>query len=166
LRIYIPLTVPALRNAVIAGNVTPIGGVVFAVTDDLRAEYPAADDEELEYLAMTDASRASLRLMAADGTAWLRVVVAADVPNVEPIPDRDRAAGLVSGPVPWTQLASVHLDGAEAADTVRAAALVVDAADLGDDDAEFAVGSADDIDLGWYAPGEIRYLIEDVDAQL
>jgi len=41
---------------------------------------------------------------------------------------------------------------------------VVDQADLGDDDAEFVVGSAEDSGLAWYAPGEIAYLIEDLDA--
>ena len=45
---------------------------------------------------------------------------------------------------------------------VREAAAVIDAADLGDDDAEFALGSAEDFDLAWYAPGEIRYLVEEL----
>ncbi len=66
--------------------------------------------------------------------------------------------------MPWKQVASVHLDGAEAADVVRAAAAMVDRADLGDDDAEFAVGSAEDIALAWYAPGEVAYLLEDLDS--
>jgi len=33
---------------------------------------------------------------------------------------------------------------------------------LGDDDAEFTLGSAEDFDLAWYAPGEIRYLLEEL----
>jgi len=140
--------------------------VVFAVTDDLRQEYPEADDEELEYLAMADAARACLRLLAAAPAdePQMRVVISADVRNAVPTPDLDRAAARLAEPVPWKQVASVHLDGAEAADVVRAAVAMVDRADLGDDDAEFVVGSAEDVALAWYAPGEVVYLIEDLDS--
>lgn len=165
MRIYIPVIMSTLRKVVADREVTPLGGIVFAVTDDLRREYPDADDEELEYLALTDAARACLRLLAAAGPEepQLRIVIAADVPEVTSATDLDRAAARVAGSVPWKRIASFHLDGAEAADVVRAAAAVVDQADLGDDDAEFAVGSAEDIDLAWYAPGEIAYFIEDLD---
>jgi hypothetical protein len=164
-RIYIPLTLSRLREVVAARAVTPQGGVVFAVTDDLRGEYPDADDEELEYLAMSDAARACLRLLAAAPAdeAQLRVVVSADVDTALATPDLDRAAASFRGTVPWKQIASVHLDGAEAGDVVREAAAMVDRADLGDDDAEFAVGSAEDVALAWYAPGEVAYLLEDLD---
>jgi hypothetical protein len=37
---------------------------------------------------------------------------------------------------------------------------VVDAADLGDPDAEFTVGSAEDHALAWYAPQELPFLLE------
>jgi len=166
MRVYIPLTLSGLREVVAAREVTPQGGVVFGVTDDLREEYPDADDEELEYLAMTDAARACLRLMAAAPAdeAQLRVVISADVQTAVPTPDLDRAAARVQGPVSWKQIASVHLDGAEAAEVVREAAAMVDRADLGDDDAEFVVGSAEDVALAWYAPGEVAYLIEDLDS--
>ncbi len=165
MRVYIPIILSTLRAVVADKQVTPRGGVVFAVTDDLRREYPEADDEELEYLAMTDAARACLRLLAAASAdePQLRVVISADVATAVATPDLDRAAAHIDAPVPWKQIASVHLDGADAADVVRAAAAVVDQADLGDDDAEFAVGSAEDIALGWYAPGEVAYLIEDLD---
>jgi hypothetical protein len=165
-RIYIPVTLTTLRRVVDARSVTPLGGVVFAVTDDLRSEYPEADDEELEYLAMSDAARACLRLLSAAGADEppLRVVISADVTVAIATPDLDRAAAQVDGPIGWKQIASFHLDGAEAAEVVRAAMLVVDDADLGDDDAEFAVGSAEDLSLGWYAPGEISYLLTDLDS--
>ncbi len=166
MRIYIPVILSTLREVVANKEVSPRGGVVFAVTDDLRQEYPDADDEELEFLAMTDAARACLRLLAAAGAdePQLRVVISADVPTARSTPDLDRAAASIEGSVPWKHIASVHLDGADAADVVRAAVAVVDQADLGDDDAEFAVGSAEDIALGWYAPGEVAYLIEDLDS--
>lgn len=163
MRIYIPVTLSTLRQVVADRSVRPLRGVVFAVTDDLRLEYADADDEELEYLAMSDAARACLRLLAAADRdePQLRVVISADAPSVTPTPDRDRAAATISGSVPWSQIAAVHLDGADAADVVRAAAAVVDQADLGNGDAEFTVGSAEDIALAWYAPSEVAYLLED-----
>ena len=129
---------------------TPQGGVVFGVTDDLRAEYPDADDEELEYLAMSDAARACLRLLAAAPAdePQLRVVISADVADRRATPDLDRPRPASQGSVPWKQIASVHLDGAEAVEVVREASAMVDRADLGDDDAEFVVGSAEDIASG------------------
>ena len=162
MRIYIPVLLSTLREVLRDRSVTPRGGVVFAVTADLRDEYPDADDEELEYLAMSDAATACLRLLAAAGPTEpsLRVVIAADVPQVTSASDRDRAAATVSGAVLWRQIVSVHLDDRAAAEVVRAAAAVVDQADLGDDDAEFAVGSAQDIELNWYAPSEVEYLME------
>ena len=36
----------------------------------------------------------------------------------------------------------------------------VDEADLGDEDAEFVVGDAQDHDLAWYAPQELPFLLE------
>lgn len=165
MRIYIPVTLSGLRAVVTDREARPQGGVVFGVTDDLRQEYADADDEELEYLAMSDAGRACLRLLASapPDEPPMRVVIAADVPVAESMPHRDRAAARVTDPVLWKQIASFHLDGAEAAEVVRAAVAVIDEADLGDDDAEFAVGTAEDAALAWYAPGEIAYLIEDLD---
>ena len=165
-RIYLPGTLSGVRAALAAGAVPVRSGVGFAVTGSLRAEYPGWSEEELEYLAMLDASRASLRLLAAadPDEPSLRVVVAADVDESRAIPRPERAVVAVGGDsVPWKRVVSVHLDGADAAGAVRAAAEVIDAADLGDPDAEFTLGSAEDFDLAWYAPGEIRYLLEEWD---
>ena len=163
MRVYLPSTVASLRAALQDGVVTAPGGYAFAVTDAFRSEYPGSDEEELEYLALGDAARASLRLLAADPDGDpLRVVVAADVVGAVAAPELDRSVVRLAGPVAWKDVASVHLDGAETGDVVRAAAEAVDAADLGDLDAEFAVGEAGDIDLAWYAPSEIRFLLEDL----
>jgi hypothetical protein len=54
----------------------------------------------------------------------------------------------------------VHVDVAEAQDAVRAAVEVVDAADLGDPDAEFVLGDVEDHDMAWYATQEIPFLLE------
>ncbi len=43
---------------------------------------------------------------------------------------------------------------------VKAAIEVIDAADLGDEDAELAVGDAQDHDLAWYAVQELPFLLE------
>jgi hypothetical protein len=58
------------------------------------------------------------------------------------------------------RLASVHLDVEDAADAVRKAAAVIDAADLGDEDAELAVGDAEDHDLAWYGLQELPFVLE------
>lgn len=170
MRIYLPSTLELLRAAVADLTVRPRSGLGFGVTDALRAEYPTAVEDELEYLALMDAARASLRLLAADldlglaagGAPEMRVVIAADVDMVTPYPAGDRAALKLAGPVPWSDVAAVHLDGADAADAVRAAALAVDAADLGDLDADFTVGEAESRELAWYAPSEVVYLVAEL----
>ena len=168
MRIYLPATLSRVRTALETGLVQVMSGVGFAVTEPLRLEYPDWSEEDLEYLAMQDASRASLRLLAAAGSdePALRVVIAAEVDGagVTPRPEADRAVVAVWGPVAWPLVAAVHVDGADAGPAVREAAAVIDAADLGDHDAEFALGSAEDFELAWYAPGEIRYLVEELDA--
>jgi hypothetical protein len=194
-RIYLPSTMSGVRRALATGSVPVAGGYGFAVTGPLRLEYPDWSEEDLEYVAMQDASRASLRLLAAvdeessdgrrDGRTGsnfpsgdveaagpaaaeplLRVVVAADVNDsaVRPRPELDRAVVAVAGTVEWSQVAAVHIDGADAGPAVREAVAVVDAADLGDDDAEFVLGSVEDFDLAWYAPAEVVYLVEELDA--
>jgi hypothetical protein len=54
----------------------------------------------------------------------------------------------------------VHVDTEDAEFAVRQAAGAVDAADLGDLDAEFLVGEAEDHELAWYDPGEVAFLVE------
>jgi hypothetical protein len=164
-RVYIPATLAMLRTLVEGGELAPIAGTAFALTPMLRESYAAGDTEELEYVAMNEAARASLRLLAAeleDDSAAIprRVVVAADVEQVRLRPDLDDAAVTVVGAIPTSAVAAVHVDVAEAEDAVRAAAAVVDAADLGDPDAEFALGDAEDHDMAWYATQEIPFFLE------
>lgn len=165
MRIYIPLTVAMLRSAVAARTVTAPDGLVFAVTANLRSEFPGAAEEDLEYLAMADAARASLRLLSAgyqSSDSGLRVVAAADAPEIRERPDRDRAAAAMAESLPWSAVVSVHLDSAADAPVIERAAAVVDAADLGDEDAELTLGDVDDIDLAWYAPAEVTFLLEEL----
>lgn len=165
MRVYIPATLAMLRTLVDTGELVPVSGTAFALTPMLRESYAAGDSEELEYAAMNEAARASLRLLAPEldddsGVLPRRVVVAADVEGVRLRPDLDDAVVTVAGPVPSSAVAAVHVDVAEAEDAVRSAAAVVDAADLGDPDAEFTIGEAEDHEMAWYAPQEIPFLLE------
>ncbi|AXB45040.1 DUF6912 family protein [Amycolatopsis albispora] len=167
MRVYLPATIGTLRRLVEDGRFAPLGGTGFALTPALRESYTSGDTEELEYAALLDAARASLRLIAAeqdDGgdekNPPRRVVISADVEQATPRPDLDAAVVRISGPVELAQIAAVHVDTAEAEAAVVAAAAVIDAADLGDDDAEFALGEAEDHELAWYAPQELPFLLE------
>ncbi|MGH3693287.1 MAG: DUF6912 family protein [Pseudonocardiaceae bacterium] len=165
MRVYIPATLTMLRTLVDAGELVPVSGTAFAVTPMLRESYAAGDTEELEFAAMNEAARASLRLLAAEldsdpATLPRRVVVAADVEQVRLRADLDDGAVTIAGAVPVSAVAAVHVDLVQAEDAVRTAATVVDAADLGDPDAEFALGDAEDHEMAWYATQEIPFLLE------
>lgn len=165
MRVYLPATVAMLRDLADNGEFVPVGGTAFALTPALRESYAVGDTEELEYAAMLDAARASLRLLAAeladdDKTPARRAVVSADVEDVKLRPDLDFSVVKVSGPIPAELVAAIHLDTSEAEDAVRAAAEVIDEADLGDPDAEFALGSAEDHELAWYARQELPFLLD------
>ncbi|MFT4043612.1 MAG: hypothetical protein QM673_10665 [Gordonia sp. (in: high G+C Gram-positive bacteria)] len=89
-----------------------------------------------------------------------RAVVAADVASATLHPELDDAVVRITGTVPLSAIASVLVDGADAEDKVRVAMVAIDAADLGDQDAELAVGDIEDHDLGWYATQELPFLLE------
>ena len=168
MRVYLPATTSVLRTLVDDGRLTgPLTG--FAVTPALREFYAlsdaGADEEELEYAALLAAARASLRLIDVDpSAARRRVVLAADVPDTAVTelddPDTDRGAVRVVGDVALADVASAHVDGADAEDDVRAAVNVVLEADLGSEDAQFVVDQAEGHELAWYATQEIGTLLE------
>lgn len=163
MRVYLPATLEMLSTLSENGEFVPIGGTAFAVTPTLREAFIAGDDEELAEVAMREAARASLRLIAAQDAGELpvrRAVVSADVDEVKLRPDLDDAVVKVRGPISLKSVAAVHIDGSDAEAAVRKASAVVDAADLGDEDAELAVGDAEDFDLGWYATQELPFLLE------
>lgn len=165
MRVYLPATVPMLRALVDDGQLSPPSGIAFALTPRLRESYVAGNSEELEYAAMMEAARASLRLLSAEldddqGAVPRRAVIAADLDDVALRPDLDDAAVTLPGSVSIRAIASVHVDNPEAEPAVRAAAGVVDAADLGDSDAEFALGDAEDHEMAWYASQELPFLLE------
>lgn len=162
MRVYLPTTLPGLAVLRSAGEAGPPPLTAFAVTGALREWYADSDEEELEYAAFADAARASLRLLDADPAAPpRRVVVSADVPDtaVTPHPELDRSVVRLQQAVPVAGVAAVHVDGSEAEADVRAAAAAVLAADLGDEDAQFAVDGAEGHELEWYDPEELDDLL-------
>jgi hypothetical protein len=165
-RVYIPATVLLLRTLNTAGELSAVGGTAFALTPMLRESYASGTSEELEYAAMLEASRASLRILAAELEQEpelvlpRRAVISADVDDATLRPDLDYAVVKVAGPVHMKQVAAIHLDTSDAEEAVRGAAAVVDSADLGDPDAEFTLGEAEDHELAWYSPEELPFLLE------
>ena len=164
MRVYVPATIAMLESLLTDGELGAVNGTAFAVTPALREAYAVGDDEELSYSAMGEAARASLRLLAGTlddaGVRARRAVVSADVDGARLRPDLDAAVVRLSAPVQLSEVASVHVDLAEAEDVVRAAVAVVDQADLGDHDAEFLLGEAADHELAWYATQELAFLLE------
>ena len=162
MRVFLPSTLPALAQALRAGQVGPGPVTGFTVTPSLREAYASGDEEELEYVAMTEAARASLRMLAQDPAAPpRRVVLAAEIPAEQvklDARDKEPARVLIGEAVAVERLASAHVDDAEAGADVRAAADSLPAADAGDEDASFAVDGAEGYELGWYATQELPYL--------
>jgi hypothetical protein len=162
-RIYVPATTTQLRELLDTGVLGSAPVTAFAVTPALREWYVDDDIEELEYAAMLEAARASLRLLDADpGAARRRVVVAAEVPDplVTVRDDLERGVVRVAEPVAKTQVASVHMDDDDAEAAVAAAAEVIVPADLGDSSAQQVVDDAEGFELSWYATQEIGPLLE------
>jgi hypothetical protein len=133
-RVYLPATLPALARLHGTGEVAVPQG--YAATPD-------PDDEELAYAAYRLAAEASVRLLRVDsGAPPRRVVISADLP-AEP-----GGGGVVrlTGPVPRSAVAAVHVDGTEAEPEVADAI-------AGHDDAV-------DRELEWYDVSELPQLLD------
>ncbi len=173
MRVYIPATLAMLQQLVAEGSLWPVSGTAFTVTPTLREAYAEGDDDELAEVALREAARASLRLLAAahDDTTQSpgvgagnppprRAVLVAEVEDVTYRPDLDDAVIRVRAPVAIEDVIAAYVDIAVAEPAVVKAMEVIDAADLGDEDAELAVGDALDHDLAWYANQELPFLVE------
>ena len=163
MRVYLPSTLPALARLLADAKTAapPVRG--FAVTPALREWYSSGDEEELEYVAMTHAARASLRLLhgrprrrrppgGARGRGARREQVAAWPGSTSRPWSR---SGCRSGWPTWSPATSTIR--AAAAD-VRAAVAALPAADGGDEDARFTVDGAEGHELLWYATQELRHV--------
>jgi hypothetical protein len=163
MRVYFPATTRTLRELVDTGELGPAPLTGFAVTPHLREWYRDSDTDELEYAALLDAARGSLRVLDQDpAAAPRRAVVAAEVPDEEITirSDLDRSVVRVGMPVPLKLIAAVHIDGSDAEKAVAAAVAVVLEADLGSDDAKFVVDGAEGYELLWYASQEVGPLLD------
>jgi hypothetical protein len=164
--VYIPATLAMLQQLVSDGSLWPVSGTAFALTPTLREAYAEGDDDELAEVALREAALASLRLLLAEADAPSeslpprRAVLAADVAEVTYRPDLDDAVVRLAGPVQIADVIAAYVDTADAEPAVTKAIEAVDAADLGDEDAELIVGDALDHDLAWYANQELPFLLE------
>lgn len=162
MRVYVPATSRTLAELSESGALAATPLTAFAVTPGLREWYLDDDLDELEYAASAEAARASLRLIATTpGARPRRVVIAADAPDstVTVRDDLDRGVVRLSEPVTLAACASVHIDDADAESVVAKAAEYIDAADLGDAEAEQHVDDAEGFELSWYATQEIGSLL-------
>ena len=162
-RVYVPATVPMLAALRATGQLGEGPIEAHAVTPALREWYAEGDEEELEYVAFTRAAQGALHLLRLDAAApRRRVVVSADVPSTALVrEDIELGSSTVRLPQPLSlkEVASIHVDGTDAAEAVAAAAEVVDEALAGDPDAQFTVDGAEDHELEWYAVSELDELL-------
>jgi hypothetical protein len=164
MRVYLPSTLPALARLLLSAEISqpPVRG--FAVTPALREWYSSGDMEELEYIALLHAARASLRLLhEAPLAARRRVVLAAEVPEEQVVGNSgfdEPALVEVKKPILLSQVVSGHIDDSAAMSEIAAAVTALSAADGGDDDAQFTVDSAEGYELLWYATQELRHVTD------
>lgn len=162
MRVYLPATIPTLREWIAAGIASP-AGPAYAVTPSLREWYREGDAEELEHAASSLAAVAALDLLAVDPAApSRRVVLAADVPDGDCIPDPDdRGALRLRSTVPSAQWASALVDDLDAAPAVDAAVALLRDSSAAADDVDFALGEVEAAELGWFAVQELQFLLDD-----
>ena len=162
MRVYLPATLPGLAGLLRKAEIGPAPLRAFAVTPSLREWYASGDLEELEYVAMTQAARASLRMLAADPDApRRRVVLAIDVPEENLVQASDFTEPTVVEvvkPVPLARVVAGHVDDLLAVADIAKAVAALPAADSGDDDARFVVDGAEGHELLWYASQELPHL--------
>ncbi len=162
MRVYIPATFGMLTSLQDDGLIHARSGWGFAATKALHDFFTSGDEEEIEAVAFDDAALASIRLLAIGDEERFphrRVVISADVTATEE-PEMGESVVKLAGPVELEQVAAIHVDIAEAEEATAKAIEVIDAADLGDEDAELAVGDAQDYYMAFYDPSELAFLVE------
>ncbi len=151
MRLFVPATTSSLRTLhTESALAAPLG---YAVTSGLRAAYAEADDDELGFVALTYAARASLDVLLSDPSAApRRVVIAADLAGT----DSSDTTGAVRlrGPIGARDVVSIHIDDADAEEPVAAAIQARRSTGEWPDPAEL-----DDLALMWFAPQEVGILL-------
>ena len=161
MRVFVAATLPRLAELQESGLLRAADGAAFAVTPALREWYTDGDAEELEYAALTEAARASLGLLAADpNVPPRRVVVAVDIADAVPDATNGRAAVRLPGPVRIEHVAALHVDAADAEETVRVAVEAHDAAFTGNEEAMIATEEPEGFELLWFATQELPDLLQ------
>ena len=163
MRVYVPATFAMLKTLAEEGFIHARNGWAFAVTPQLTEFYTSGDQEELEEIAFDEASRTSIRLLTVGDELDFphrRVVVSADVESAEGHPDMGESVVKLGGPVELKNVAAIHVDVREAEEATARAIENIDAAELGDEDAELAVGDAQDNYMAFYDPTELPFLVE------
>jgi hypothetical protein len=105
IRVYLPLDQSALRGLAESDRLRPAPFRAYAATTDLRREHPSADDEELEYLAFTDAATAEASPAAVVAAADVDAEVVTDLLE----PGAPVSAVRVGAEVTRRQVASFHV---------------------------------------------------------
>ncbi len=165
-RVYIPATFGMLKELADNGELTARSGWGFAVTPALLDFYTDGDEEEIAYSAFQDAAMSSLRLLAIGDEGHYpdrRVVISIDAPaeQVELWPQMGEAVvKLAPAAFSLDQVACYHVDIEDNEAATRTAIDVIDEADLGNEDAELAVGDALDNFMAYYDPTELALLTE------
>lgn len=163
MRVYLPATFGMLASLEESRLIHARNGWAFAATDALHEFFTSGDEEEIEAVAFDDAALASIRLLAIgdeERHPHRRVVISADVADATADPEMGESVVRLAGPVKLEDVAAIHVDIAEAEQATAKAIEVVDAADLGDEDAELAVGDALDNYMAFYDPSELPVLVE------
>lgn len=166
MRVYLPATFSMLVQLKETGTVTARSGWGFAVTPALNEFYTSGDEEEIAYAAFQDAAEASLRLLAIgdeDEFPHRRVVISVDVPDETVTLEPEMGESVVKlspAQVALDDVAALHVDIVESEAATKAAIEAIDAADLGDEDAELTVGDAQDNFMAFYDPSELPFLVE------
>ena len=163
MRVYLPATFGMLASLEENKLIHARNGWAFAATDALHDFFTSGDEEEIEAVAFDDAALASIRLLAIgdeERHPHRRVVISADVANATADPEMGESVVRLAGPVKLEDVAAIHVDIAEAEQATAEAIEVVDAADLGDEDAELTVGDAQDNYMAFYDPSELPALVE------
>ncbi|WP_185963766.1 MULTISPECIES: hypothetical protein [Corynebacterium] len=166
MRVFLPATFAMLTELEETGQLAARSGWGFTVTPALREFYTEGDEEEIEYSAFLEASMASLRLLAIGDEEKFphrRVVISVDVDDsvVTPKPDMgEPVVALNPATITKDNLQAIHVDIEESEAATAKAIAAIDNADLGDEDAELAVGDALDNFMAFYDPTELPILVE------